>query len=98
MVAWIGFRARRWDLSRHRIAAFLVVAAASHGALDAFASYGGGIGFFLPFSDARYAAPWRPLTGLNELWWLWLPAVLLIVVAWKLRRHRKRTSLVNAAV
>ena len=39
----------------------LAVAAGSHGFLDAFTDGGLGIGFFIPFSSARYFFPWRPL-------------------------------------
>jgi inner membrane protein len=34
---------------------------ASHGILDALTDAGLGVGFFVPFSDARYFLPWRPL-------------------------------------
>jgi len=33
----------------------------SHGVLDAFTDGGLGVGFFIPFDDTRYFAPWRPL-------------------------------------
>jgi inner membrane protein len=33
----------------------------SHGLLDAFTDAGLGVGFFVPFSDARYFFPWRPI-------------------------------------
>jgi len=33
----------------------------SHGFLDAFTDAGLGVGFFIPFDDTRYFAPWRPL-------------------------------------
>ncbi len=39
----------------------LFVATVSHGILDAFTDAGLGIGFFIPFDDTRYFAPWRPL-------------------------------------
>jgi inner membrane protein len=44
-----------------RVTALLALAAASHGLLDAFTDAGLGIAFFVPFSDARYFFPWRPL-------------------------------------
>lgn len=37
------------------------IATASHGVLDSFTDAGLGIGFFIPFDDTRYFAPWRPL-------------------------------------
>jgi len=87
-VAWFAFRhsAARGSLSR--IAAYLVLATASHGILDAFASYGEGVAFLYPVSTGRYAAPWRPLEALNEIWWVWLPASLFILRVRQLRRSR----------
>src|SRR5689334_7272270 len=41
--------------------AFLFVAVASHGLLDAMTNGGRGIGFFIPFSMRRYFLPWRPI-------------------------------------
>lgn len=41
--------------------AFLFVAAASHGLLDALTNGGHGIALLWPFSDARFFAPWRPI-------------------------------------
>ncbi len=85
-VAAVAFREARWQERRPRIAAYLILATASHGLLDAFAGYGEGVEFLSPFSAARYTAPWRPLLGLNEIAWIWLPALLIIVIAWRLRR------------
>jgi inner membrane protein len=45
-----------------RAAALLVLAAASHGLLDALTDGGLGVGLFVPFSDARFFFPWRPLS------------------------------------
>lgn len=39
----------------------LAAAIATHGALDALASYGEGVQFFAPFIDARYKSSWLPL-------------------------------------
>lgn len=54
-----GVPLARWRSAR----LFLVIAAAcaSHGILDAFTDAGLGVGFFIPFDDARYFFPWRPL-------------------------------------
>jgi inner membrane protein len=50
-------------LSRSSGGLFLIVflACASHGFLDAFTDAGLGVGFFVPFSEARYFFPWRPI-------------------------------------
>lgn len=52
---WLG--ARTW------LAPFVLItlATASHGVIDAFTDAGLGIGLLLPFDDARYFAPFRPL-------------------------------------
>jgi inner membrane protein len=91
VVALLAFRDVRWRGYRGRIIAYLVLATASHGALDAFAAYGDGVEFFAPLSAARYAAPWRPLDLLNEIVWIWFPAVLMIVTVRRLRTsHHSR--------
>lgn len=46
-----------------RVALLLALACASHGVLDAFTDAGLGVGFFIPFSDARFFFPWRPLAA-----------------------------------
>lgn len=48
---------RQWWL----IAVLAFLATVSHGVLDAFTDAGLGVGFFIPFDDTRYFAPWRPL-------------------------------------
>jgi inner membrane protein len=40
---------------------FLFLATSSHGVLDAFTDGGGGVAFFAPFDNTRYAMPWRPI-------------------------------------
>lgn len=44
-----------------RVTLVLALATASHGLLDALTDAGLGVGFFLPFHDARVFFPWRPL-------------------------------------
>jgi inner membrane protein len=55
------FRDRGSGASRLRLWAILFFSTASHGVLDAFTDGGGGVGFFAPFSSARFFFPWRPL-------------------------------------
>ena len=88
VVAELAFRDVRWQGYRGRIIAYLVLATASHGALDVFAPYGDGVEFFSPFSAVRYAAAWRPLDLVNEILWIWFPAVLTIVIVRRLRTSR----------
>lgn len=40
---------------------FLFLATCSHGVLDAFTDGGGGVAFFAPFHNERYAMPWQPI-------------------------------------
>jgi inner membrane protein len=48
-------------LSRSALFAFLFLATASHGFLDAMTDGGLGVAFFSPFSNTRYFLPWRPV-------------------------------------
>jgi inner membrane protein len=73
--------------------AFISVATASHGLLDAFTTGGSGIAFFWPFGDARYFMPLQIILvspiGLgffseygamvlwSELKWVWLPCSIV---------------------
>lgn len=87
----------------HRLATILLllVAAVSHPLLDAFTNGGLGVALWWPWSDARWFAPWRPVSvspigagffgarGLavlgSEMLWIWLP---LAVIAMAVRRRR----------
>jgi inner membrane protein len=62
----LGALASLWLRGRDRphalaLGILLAAACASHGVLDAATDGGLGIGFWLPFSDARYFLPWRPI-------------------------------------
>jgi inner membrane protein len=88
------------------LAAFLALATASHGVLDAMTNGGPGIAFLAPFDDARHFLPWRPVEVsplgrrffsargvrvlLSELQWVWLPAGLVVVLARLARPGRDR--------
>jgi inner membrane protein len=90
--------------------AYLFLATASHGLLDAMTNGGLGVAFFSPFDNRRYFLPWRPIRvspiGIarffsargfavleTEILWIWLPAILLTLLALVLRRAaRPRTS------
>lgn len=77
--------AARKDCGRTTV--LLVVATASHGLLDTLTAYGEGVTLLAPFSMQRYTAPWHPLNGLNEITWIWLPALLVFGVVTLLRRN-----------
>jgi inner membrane protein len=48
-------------LNRVYVWAFLFLATASHGVLDAMTDGGLGVAFFAPFSNTRYFFPWTPI-------------------------------------
>lgn len=98
---FIFFRGPQWSRQRARVAVSLAVAALSHGFLDALSSYSYGVGFFAPFTQQRYRFPWTPLgssTGslagqlLQEAFVLFLPAVLLAWLAFKVRLPPQATA------
>ena len=86
-MAWLAFRAPRWEGKRLRLWLYFTLATLSHGLLDALTSYVEGVAFLSPFSSQRFFAPWRPFrTGgtfvgvrgfiANELLFGWLPSLL----------------------
>jgi inner membrane protein len=57
----VGFRHTAPGLRRLPLAAYLLLATASHGVLDAMTNGGLGVAFFSPFDNRRYFLPWRPI-------------------------------------
>jgi inner membrane protein len=86
--------------------AFISVAVASHGLLDAFTTGGSGIAFFWPFGDERYFMPLRiilvspigmgffsergVMVLLSELKWVWLPCSVLAAQMYLVRHACER--------
>jgi len=68
------------------LSALVFAAMASHGLLDTFTDGGLGVGLWLPFDDARYFAPWRPIAvspiGVGGLLSDRMRAVLFSELAW----------------
>ncbi len=80
-----------WKTEGWKLAALFAAISASHGVLDAFTNGGLGVAFFSPFDPTRYFFPWTPIevspigagffsarglgVVLNELKWVWLPAL-----------------------
>jgi inner membrane protein len=98
---FIFFRGPQWSRQRARVAVSLAVAALSHGFLDALSSYSYGVAFFAPFSQQRYRFAWTPLRSsttslagqlLQEALVLFLPAVLLAWLAFKVRLSPQATA------
>jgi inner membrane protein len=48
-------------IGRLSLFAYLFLATASHGVLDAMTNGGLGVAFFSPFDNRRYFLPWRPI-------------------------------------
>lgn len=48
-------------MGRFPLLAYLFLATASHGLLDAMTNGGLGVAFFSPFDNTRYFLPWRPI-------------------------------------
>ena len=62
LTAVLAFRdPPRWSRRWWVVAGLLALAMASHGLLDALTDGGLGVGFWLPFHDARSFLPWRPI-------------------------------------
>jgi inner membrane protein len=93
---------KRW------IAAYLFLATASHGVLDALTDGGLGVAFFSPFDDGRYFFPVRPIAvspigagffserGLAvlrcEALWILLPSALVIASCLYLHRREREPA------
>jgi len=54
---WLGAS----GIGRFTLFAYLFLATASHGVLDAMTNGGLGVAFFSPFDNRRYFFPWRPI-------------------------------------
>ena len=77
-------------VSRTRLAAFLVLATATHGVLDAFSEYGLGVQFLAPFSTKRFHAPRLTFAGpWQEILWIWGPAVMVMAAGFSWHRRPK---------
>jgi inner membrane protein len=61
IVAFAVFRRGASGIGRFTLFAYLFVATASHGVLDAMTNGGLGVAFFSPFDNSRYFLPWRPI-------------------------------------
>lgn len=60
-VAAILSRREKLGIGRFAMFAYLFLATASHGVLDAMTNGGLGVAFFSPFDNSRYFLPWRPV-------------------------------------
>jgi inner membrane protein len=61
VVAVVLFRHGVYGIGRVALFAYLFLATASHGVLDAMTNGGLGVAFFSPFDNRRYFLPWGPI-------------------------------------
>jgi inner membrane protein len=61
VVTVVMFRRGVSGIGRFALLAYLFLATASHGLLDAMTNGGLGVAFFSPFDGTRYFLPWRPI-------------------------------------
>jgi len=61
VVTLVIFRRGAAEIGRFALFAYLFLATASHGVLDAMTDGGLGVAFFSPFDTTRYFLPWRPI-------------------------------------
>lgn len=79
LVVILACRGAGWRGRRRSAWAYVALAVALHGALDALTTYGAGVTFLAPFSAWRAKAPWQPLDGIAaEIVGVWIPACALI--------------------
>jgi inner membrane protein len=92
-------------LSFAKLFAFFALATVSHPFLDMLTNGGSGVALFAPFSNARFAFPWRPIEVspiglrffsdrgwtviLSEFVWVWLPALSILVLSFFIRKIKK---------
>jgi inner membrane protein len=60
-VAFALFRSGAPVIGQLSLFAYMFLATASHGVLDAMTNGGLGVAFFSPFENSRYFLPWRPI-------------------------------------
>lgn len=94
-VAFVGFRDARWSGQRLRLWTAFTLATLTHGVLDALTTQQRPmVAFFSPFSSERFTFPWHPIhpgggilrTLGNELLWVEIPALLLVLFTMRFRR------------
>lgn len=81
LAAAIASRRATTSGTRLLIACYVALVVASHGFLDALATYGEGVAFFAPLSAQRWKFGWQPFSGLlPEILALWFPAAVVFVL------------------
>lgn len=104
-VTFIAFRKNR-PLPTKWMIVYFSLGTLTHPLLDMLTNGGSGVALFAPIDDSRYFFPWRPIEvspiGLgffsergmavfaSELLWVWLPAVLILILSLLIRKLRER--------
>lgn len=106
LVAFFVHKYLKTGLSLPVLIIFFASATFSHPLLDMLTNGGLGVALFAPFSSDRFFFPWRPIEVspigagffssrgigviLSEIIWVWLPAIIIFMVAVIIRKVRKR--------
>ncbi len=96
LAAFIARRFLKAPFSFAKLAVFFSLATLSHPLLDMLTNGGSGVALLAPVSSARFAFPWRPIEVspigmrffsdrglvviLSEIIWVWLPAVVILLL------------------
>jgi len=107
-VVLLAFRKPVEGTSRLALFACFFAATASHSFLDAMVDGTLGVAVLAPFSARRFFLPWRPIvsspigmaffspagatTMLNELVWVWIPSIAVILAPWLRKLFRKKRN------
>lgn len=98
--------------ARLRLWLAFALAFVSHGVLDALSTIGTGVAFWAPFSWTHYEFTWQPLGEIgpgpygptrifailgNELFWVGLPALIVVAIARFATRRSADTNLETGA-
>lgn len=97
LAAFVAHRFLKTGLSFAALAVFFALAVVSHPLLDMLTNGGAGVALLAPFSNQRFAFPWRPIEVspiglrffggrglvviLSEFVWVWLPALTVLGLA-----------------
>ena len=103
--AFIVYKYLNTGISFAKLFIFFSLATLSHPFFDMLTDGGSGVALFAPFSNERFFFPWRPIqvspiglrffSGrglgviLSEFVWVWLPAIVIFVLTYIVRKIRK---------
>ncbi|HSB11389.1 MAG TPA: metal-dependent hydrolase [Blastocatellia bacterium] len=113
LLTLLAFRKPVAGISRLKLFTLLFAATVSHSILDAMVDGTLGVAFLAPLSSRRFFLPWRPIVSTpigmaffspegaavikNEIIWVWLPSLAVILAPWLRRRLAVRPVLSEIA-